>query len=76
MESQKSEWNEIFLSEGRDAMPAVRQQGTYLGTTLTGFTAFTAGVYVGGGMGMLIAVVGGALLLYSAFGFYRIKSVA
>lgn len=56
-------------------MAAVRQQGTYLGATLTGFTAFTAGIYVGGGMGMLIAVLGGALLLYSAFGFYRIKSV-
>jgi len=39
------------------------------GLQLTGFTAFTAGVYVGGGMGMLIAVVGGALLLYSAFAF-------
>jgi hypothetical protein len=43
---------------------------------LAGFTAFTAGVYGGGGVGTLIAVVGGALLLYSAFGFYKIKSVA
>ena len=57
-------------------MAATRQQGTYLGTTLTGFTAVTAGIYTGGGVGTLIAVVGGALLLYSAFGFYKIKSLA
>ena len=57
-------------------MAATRQQGTYLGTTLTGFTAVTAGIYSGGGVGTLIAVVGGALLLYSAFGFYKIKSLA
>ncbi|HUM04433.1 MAG TPA: hypothetical protein VLT90_03170 [Terriglobales bacterium] len=57
-------------------MAAVRQQGTYLGTSLTGFTAFTAGLYSGGGLGALIAVVGAGLLLYSGFGFYRIKSVA
>ena len=57
-------------------MAAVRKQGTYLGTTLTGFTALTAGLYGGGAWGMLIAGLGGALLLYSAFGFYKIKSIA
>jgi hypothetical protein len=57
-------------------MAAVRQQGTYLGTTLTGFTATTAGLYRGGGWGTLIAVLGAALLLYSVVGFYRIKDVA
>ena len=57
-------------------MAAIRQQGTYLGTTLTGFTALTAGIYSGGGLGMVIAGLGGALLLYSAFGFYKIKSIA
>lgn len=57
-------------------MAAVRQQGTYLGTTLTGFTAFVAGLYSGGGVGMLVAVLGAGLLLYSAFGFYRTKGVA
>lgn len=57
-------------------MAATRQQGTYLGTTLIGFTAFTAGLYNGGGLGMLVAVLGAGLLLYSAFGFYRIKAVA
>jgi len=57
-------------------MAAVRQQGTYLGTTLAGFTALTAGLYNGGGFGIAVAVVGAALLLYSAAGFYRIKSIA
>ena len=57
-------------------MAATRQQGTYLGTTLIGFTAFTAGLYNGGGMGMVVTVLGVGLLLYSAFGFYRAKSVA
>jgi hypothetical protein len=57
-------------------MAAVRQQGTYLGTTLAGFTAFTAGLYNGGGTGIAIAVLGAGLLLYSAAGFYRTKTVA
>ena len=57
-------------------MAAVRQQGTYLATTLTGFTAFVAGLYGGGGRGILVAVVGAGLLLYSAAGFYRAKSIA
>jgi hypothetical protein len=57
-------------------MPAVRQQGTYLGTTLTGFTATTAGLYGGGSWGALIAVLGVGLLLYSVVGFYRCKSIA
>jgi hypothetical protein len=57
-------------------MAAIRQQGTYLGTTLAGFTAFTAGLYDGGSAGALIAVVGAGLLLYSAFGLFRTKSVA
>jgi hypothetical protein len=56
-------------------MAAVRQQGTYLGTTLVGFTAFTAGLYNGGGLGMLIAVLGAGLLLYSGVGFYRTKTI-
>jgi hypothetical protein len=56
-------------------MAATRQQGAYLGTTLTGFTAFVGGLY-GGGFWMLVSAVGAALLLYSGFGFYRTKSVA
>ncbi|MGC2196860.1 MAG: hypothetical protein WA628_19455 [Terriglobales bacterium] len=57
-------------------MAAIRQQGTYLGTTLAGFTAFVAGLYGGGGRGMVVAAMGAALLLYSGFGLYRTKSIA
>jgi hypothetical protein len=55
-------------------MAAIAKQGTYLGGLLTGFTAFFAGVAVGGGMGTVITLVGAVLLLYSLVGFYRIKS--
>ena len=54
-------------------MAASSQQGTYLGTTLVGFTAFTAGLYVGGGLGIVVAILGLLLLVISAVGFYRIK---
>ena len=57
-------------------MAATHQQGTYIGTTLTGFTAFVAGLYGGGGVGILIATAGAALLVYSGFGLYRCKSIA
>jgi hypothetical protein len=56
-------------------MAATSQQGTYLGTTLTGFTALTAGFYHGGGLGIVVAIVGAGLLLLSAAGFYKIKNV-
>ncbi len=55
-------------------MASVRQEGTYLGSTLAGFTAFTAGLYNGGGLGTLITLAGAAVLLYAAAGFYRLKS--
>jgi hypothetical protein len=58
----------------RKAMAAIAKQGTYLGVLLTGFTAFVAGLAAGGGLGIVIALVGVGLLLYSAVGFYRIKS--
>ena len=54
-------------------MAASSQQGTYLGTTLVGFTAFTAGLYVGGGLGIVVAILGLLLLVISAVGLYRIK---
>ena len=54
-------------------MAASSQQGTYLGTTLVGFTAFTAGFYVGGGLGVIVTIVGLVLLVISGIGFYRIK---
>ncbi len=57
-------------------MAATRQQGTYLGSTLGGFTAVSAGLYAGGGLGVLIAVLGVGLFVYSAVGFYRTKSIA
>ena len=56
-------------------MAATSQQGTYLGTTLVGFTALSAGLYVGGGLGAIIAVVGLLLLVISAVGFYRLKQL-
>jgi hypothetical protein len=54
-------------------MAANRQQGSYLATALVGFTAFPAGLTVGGGKGILTAIVGLALLVLSGVGFYRIK---
>ena len=56
---------------GGIAMAATSQQGTYLGTTLAGFTALTAGL---AGLGVLVALVGLFVLIVSAVGFYRIKS--
>jgi hypothetical protein len=57
-------------------MAANAKQGTYLGTSLAGFTAYIAGRVTGGGMGMLIALVGLVLLIFSAAGFYRVKSLS
>ena len=51
---------------------AVPQQGVYLSALLAGFTALTAGF---AGAGVLVTLVGLALLLYSAVSFYRIKSI-
>jgi hypothetical protein len=56
-------------------MAANSQQGTYLGTTIAGFTMFAAGLVVGGGTGIVVALVGLLLLIVSAAGFYKIKSV-
>ena len=55
-------------------MGANAKQGTYLATMLVGFTTLVAGLYSGGGLGIVIAVVGAALLLVSAAGFYKIKT--
>ena len=56
-------------------MAATSQQGTYLGTTLVGFTALAAGLYVGGGLGGIVAIAGLLLLVISAVGFYRLKQL-
>jgi hypothetical protein len=57
-------------------MAATSQQGTYIGTTLTGFTALVAGLVTTSshsGLGWLIAVTGFALLGVSTAGFVRCK---
>jgi hypothetical protein len=56
-------------------MAANSQQGTYLATTLTGFTALAAGLAAQGGVGIVVALAGLLLLIISAAGFYRIKSL-
>lgn len=57
-------------------MAANAQQGTYLGTTLMGLTAYVAGRVAGGGLGLLIALIGVVLLILSAAGFYKLKGVS
>jgi hypothetical protein len=56
-------------------MAANAKQGTYLSTTLIGFTSFVAGLHSGGGLGIVFAIVGAGLLFASAAGFYKIKTV-
>jgi hypothetical protein len=56
-------------------MGANAKQGTYLGATLAGFTAFAAGLYNGGGLGIVIAIVGAVLLVASGYGFHKIKAI-
>ena len=47
-------------------MAAHSRQGTYLGTTLVGFTGFAAGLYAGGGLGIVVGIGGLLLLIISA----------
>ena len=56
-------------------MAANAQQGTYLATSLTGFTALTGGLVAKGGIGILVALVGLVMLIDSAAGFYKIKDL-
>ena len=56
-------------------MAANAQQGTYLGTTLTGFTALAGGLVAGGTIGIVVALVGLILLIVSAAGFHKIKDL-
>jgi hypothetical protein len=55
-------------------MAANAKQGTYLTTLLAGFTFFPAGLYWGGGIGVVVAIVGAGLLVAAAAGFYKIKN--
>jgi hypothetical protein len=54
-------------------MASNAKQGTYVTATLTGFTAFVAGLYWGGA-GIVVTIIGAALLLGSAAGFYKNKN--
>ena len=56
-------------------MAANSQQGAYLATALTGFTAYVAGRVVQGGIGMVVALVGLVLVIVSAAGFHKIKDL-
>ena len=56
-------------------MAANAQQGTYLGLTLVGFTAFAAGLVAKGGIGILVALLGLLMLIAAAAGFYKVKSL-
>jgi len=56
-------------------MAANSQQGTYLATALTGFTAYVAGRVVQGGIGVVIALTGLLLLIVSAAGFHKVKDL-
>jgi hypothetical protein len=57
-------------------MAANAAQGTYLGTTLTGFTAAVAGLVTissHAALGWLVTVGGLGLLVISTAGFVRLK---
>ena len=57
-------------------MAASPQQGMYLATTLAGFTVFPAGLFARAShpsLGILAALIGLGLLVYSGFGLYRLK---
>jgi hypothetical protein len=59
-------------------MAANSQQGTYLGTTVAGFTAVVAGLVTTSthsGVGWLIAITGLALLGFSTAGFLKLKQL-
>lgn len=54
-------------------MAANRSQGSYYGLFLLGSTVLCAGIYLGGGMGKLLLLVGAAAFLASLFGMIKIK---
>jgi hypothetical protein len=59
-------------------MAASSKQGTYLGTTLTGFTALVAGLVTTSshsGLGWLVTVAGLGLLAFSTTGFLKLKQL-
>jgi hypothetical protein len=54
-------------------MAANRSQGGYYSLFLVGSTVLCAGIYLGGGMGKLLLLVGAVALLASLFGMLKIK---
>lgn len=57
---------------------AIPQEGTYLGTTLAGFTGLAASLVIReshSAVGVVGALIGFGLLVYSGIGFYRIKNI-
>ena len=56
-------------------MAANSQQGTYMATALAGFTAYVAGRVVQGGIGLVVALAGLALVIVSVAGFRKIRSL-
>lgn len=57
-------------------MAANSQQGTYIGSTLTGFTAVVAGIVIvptHTALGWVMTLAGVALLGFSTAGFMKLK---
>ena len=56
-------------------MAANRSQGSYYTLFLVGATVLCAGIYLGGGMGKLLLLVGAIGFIASLFGMLKIKSL-
>jgi hypothetical protein len=59
-------------------MAATSKQGTYLGTSLTGFTALVAGLVTissHSGLGYLVTAAGLGLLALSSVGLFKLKQL-
>lgn len=56
-------------------MAANKSQGGYYGLFLVGSTVLCAGIYLGGGSGKLLLLVGALMFLGSLFGMLKIKSL-
>ena len=56
-------------------MAANKSQGSYYTLFLVGATVLCAGIYLGGGMGKLLLLVGAVGFIASLFGMLKIKSL-
>jgi hypothetical protein len=74
-------WQQIkSLGKRSTKMAANREQGSYLAEFILGFTSFPAGLvvlfsYSQHAIGSLVTIAGLGLLVHSAMGFLRIKTV-